>query len=70
MSTDSESSAASPNMDYLQAIRRGNRGVVTKATRKIDELLSEEGTSRESFDHLNVLLQQLDNKMHVLRDID
>lgn len=70
MSMDSKSSAASLNMDCLRAIRRGHRGVVTKATREINELLSEEGTSHESFDHLNVLLQQLDNKMHVLRDIN
>lgn len=70
MSTDSKSSATSPNMDRLRAIRQGHRGVVTKATKEVDELLSEERTSRESFDCLNVFLQQLDNKMHVLRDID
>ena len=41
-----------------------------KATQEIDELLSEEPLSSESVDQSNVLLQQLNNKMHVLQDIN
>ena len=61
---------SSPNIEHLRVIRGGNRGVITKATREIDELLSEETMTSESVDRLNVLLQQLNNKMHVLQDID
>ena len=59
-----------PTIERLRVIRRAHRGVATKATREIDELLSEEPLSSESVDRLNVLLQQLNNKMHVLQDIN
>ena len=61
---------SSPSIEHLRIIRGGNRGVITKATREIDELLSGETMTNESVDHLNVLLQQFNNKMHVLQDID
>ena len=57
-----------PTIEQLRIIRRAHRGVVTKATQEIDKLLSEEPLSSESVDRLNVLLQQLNNKMHVLQD--
>ena len=57
-----------PSIEHV--IRGGNRGIITKATREIDELLLGEMMTSESVDRLNVLLQQLNNKMHVLQDID
>ena len=59
-----------PTIERHRVIRRAHRGVVTKGTREIDELLVVEPLSSESVDQLNVLLQQLNNKMHVLQDIN
>ena len=67
---ESDRPQSQPTIERLRVIRRAHRGVVTKATREIDELLSEEPLSSESVDRLNVLLQQLNNKMHVLQDIN
>ena len=43
-----------PTIERLRVIRRPHRGVVTKVTREIEELLSEEPLSSESVDRLNV----------------
>lgn len=67
---ETERPSSQPTIERLRVIRRAHRGVVTKATREIDDLLSEEPLSSESVDRLNVLLQQLNNKMHVLQDIN
>ena len=46
-----------PTIERHQVLRRAHRGVVTKATQEIDELLAVEPLSSESVDRLNVLLQ-------------
>ena len=56
-------------VERLRAIRGGHRGVVTRLTKQIDELLAVELVG-ESVSKLNVLLQQLNNKFDKLQDID
>ena len=56
-------------VERLRAIRGGHRGVVTRLTKQIDELLAAELVG-ECVSKLNVLLQQLNNKFDKLQDID
>jgi len=56
-------------MERLRAIHGGHRGVVTRLTKQIDELLAVELVG-ECVSKLNVLLQKLNNKFdNIDRDI-
>lgn len=68
---DNERTLSHPTIECLCVIRRAHRGVVTKANREIDELLLVDPLTSESVDRLNVLLQQLNNKIRYRsRNID
>ena len=57
------------DLDRLKAVRAGHRGVITKLTRELDEALT--GTaSGEKVGRLNVIYEQLQNKLSVLQKID
>ena len=57
------------DLDRLKAVRAGHRGVITKLTRELDEALT--GTvSGEMVGRLNVIYEQLQNKLNVLQKID
>ena len=56
--------------DRSKAIRRAHRGVITKLTKEVDELLSEETTSEEVQARLRVILRQLEAKQSLLNDLD
>lgn len=55
------------NLDRLKSIRGGHRGVITKLTREIDTLLA--GETRD-IGRLQVINEQLKNKLTVLRKLD
>ena len=50
-----------------KAIRRANRGVITKLTKDVDELLSAETIAER---RLKVIFQQLEGKQLILNDLD
>jgi len=57
-------------LDRCRAIRGGHRGVVTKLTKEIDEILSQEMLNEEHYIRLNVIDRQLEAKSSVLADLD
>jgi len=71
MSTESEECTTTQGIgvERLRAIRGGHRGVVTRLTKQLDELLAAELVG-ECVSKLNVLLQQLNNKFDKLQEMD
>ena len=61
-------------LDRLKAVRRGHRGVLTKLTREVDEIVSEaeEGVCADptKVSRLNVIYEQFDAKMKVFSNLD
>ena len=57
-------------LDRCRAIRRGHRGVVTKLTREIDEILQQETLNDEHYTRLNVIDHQLETKLSILANLD
>ena len=51
----------------LRAIRRGNRGVVTKLEKEVIEILETTPINYDSISRLNVLNQQLEGKLNTLK---
>ena len=59
------------SLERLRAIRGGNRGVVTKLVNETDEiLLSTVPLESAQKTQINVISQQLDNKLKILNDMD
>jgi len=58
------------DLDRQKAVRAGHRGVITKLTRELDEALTGDAASGEKVGRLNVIYEQLQNKMSVLQKID
>ena len=57
------------NLERLKAIRSANRGVVTKLVHEVEETLT--GTApEEKVGRLNVIVEQLQTKLSVLRKLD
>ena len=52
------------------AVRRANRGVVTKLTKEVDTLLAEEPVTSEKIARLNVIFDLLENKLKLLNEIN
>ena len=59
-------------LERLKAVRRGNRGVITKLCREIDTLMAVESfnTDPSSLSRLNVIHEQLDGKMKQFSNLD
>ena len=57
------------DLERLKAVRAGHRGVITKLTRELDEALTGSATG-EKVGRLNVIYEQLQNKLSVLQKID
>ena len=59
-------------LERLKAVRRGNRGVITKLCREIDTLMAVESfnTDPSSISRLNVIHKQLDGKMKQFSNLD
>jgi len=58
------------DLDRQKAVRAGHRGVITKLTRELDEALTGDAASGEKVGCLNVIYEQLQNKLSVLQKID
>ena len=56
--------------ERLKVVRRGHRGVVTKLTREVDTLLEGEPPTSEQLTRLNIIYEQLENKMQLLQGMD
>jgi len=64
---------ASPtvSLDRLKAVRGGHRGVLTRLTNELDELLSvDPAESMEKLVRLKILNQQMQNKLTILQKYD
>ena len=57
-------------LERLRAIRLGNRGVVTKLTREVDNLLSKPELDTEATARLKVIFEQLEGKSKLLTNLD
>jgi len=57
-------------LERLRAIRRGNRGVITKLTKEVDDLLSKPELDAEVKARLKVIYEQLDGKSKLLGNLD
>ena len=57
-------------LERLKAVRRGHRGVLTKLTREIEEILSNSELNSEATSHLQVIHEQLEGKMKVISNLD
>ena len=57
-------------LEKQRAVRRANRGVVTKLTKEVDTLLAEEPVTSEKIARLNVIFDLLENKLKLLNEID
>ena len=58
------------DLERLKAVRAGHRGVITKLTRELDEALTSGTATGEKVGRLNVIYEQLQNKLSVLQKID
>ena len=56
--------------DQSKAIRRAHRGVITKLTKEIDELLSATTISEDMQTRLRIIFQQLEAKQSILDNLD
>ena len=56
--------------DRSKAIRRAHRGVITKLTKEIDELLSAMTILEDMQARLRVIFRQLEAKQSILNDLD
>lgn len=61
---------ATEKYERLKVVRRGHRGVVTKLTREVDTLLAGESPTSEQLARLNIIFEQLENKMQLLQTMD
>ena len=57
-------------LDRLRAVRGGHRGVLTKLTKEVDNLLADETLSNDFAARLNVIREQLEGKMKVLTNLN
>ena len=57
------------DLERLKAVRAGHQGVITKLTRELGEALTSPATG-EKVSHLNVVFEQLQNKLNVLQKIN
>ena len=57
-------------MERVRAIRRGNRGVITKLTQEVDNLLSKSELDTEATARLRVIFEQLEGKSKLLLNLD
>ena len=64
-----DTAAVKAKLDRCKAVLRAHRGVTTKLTREIDELLALESLS-EDHARLRVLYRQLETKSAVLAELD
>ena len=51
-------------------VRGGHRGVVTKLTKEVDTLLEGGSPTSEHIARLNIVYEQLENKMQLLQTYD
>ena len=56
--------------ERLKVVRRGHRGVVMKLIREVDTLLGGETPTSEQLARLNIIYEQLENKMQLLQGMD
>ena len=57
-------------LERLKAVRRGHRGVLTKLTREIEEILSNSELNSEATSRLLVIHEQLEGKRKVISNLD
>jgi len=57
-------------LERVRAIRRGNRGVITKLTKEVDDLLSKSELDAEAKARLRVIFEQLEGKSKLLSNLD
>ena len=57
-------------LERVRAIRRGNRGVITKLTKEVDDLLSKSELDTEATARLRVIFEQLEGKSKLLSNLD
>ena len=57
-------------LERLKAVRRGHRGVLTKLTREIEEILSNSELNSEATSRLQVIHEQLEGKKKVISNLD
>lgn len=57
-------------LERLKAVRRGHRGVLTKLTREMEEILASPELSSEGTSRLKVIHEQLEGKMKVFSNLD
>ena len=62
--------ATKAKLDRCRAIRGGHQGVLTKLTKEIDKILSQEMLTEEHYIRLSVIDRQLEAKSSVLADLD
>jgi len=57
-------------LDRLRVIRRGNRGVITKLTKEVDDMLSKPELDAEATARLKVIFEQLEGKSKLLTNLE